>query len=278
MNYLYSLLEAEARLAASAMGLDPGLGVLHTDTTARDSLACDLMEQCRADVDAYLLDWITRQPLDRRWFFEQRNGNCRLMAQFAARLSETVPTWRRAVAPVAEWVARAFWSTLRKPDAPLATRLTQTKKREAKGGAIPPLPPAPQPQNVCLGCGNAVAKGSTHCATCSVGISRERMFEIARRGRVVAHEPRASARRRETKRRHDLALRNWSPSDQPDWLTDEMYANQIQPRLRDASLSEIASAIGVSILYASDIRRGRRRPHPRHWQALAELVGVSNPP
>jgi len=91
---------------------------------------------------------------------------------------------------------------------------------------------------------------------------------------VVAHEPRASARRRETKRRHDLALRNWPPSDQPDWLTDEMYANQIQPRLRDASLSEIASAIGVSIPYASDIRRGRRRPHARHWQALSKLVGL----
>lgn len=44
LNFLYSLLEAEARLAAAALGLDPGLGVLHTDTTARDSLACDLME------------------------------------------------------------------------------------------------------------------------------------------------------------------------------------------------------------------------------------------
>jgi len=29
LNYLYSLLEAEARLAAATLGLDPGLGVLH---------------------------------------------------------------------------------------------------------------------------------------------------------------------------------------------------------------------------------------------------------
>src|SRR5438876_4573805 len=43
LNYLYALLEAESRLAAAALGLDPGLGVIHVDTRARDSLACDLM-------------------------------------------------------------------------------------------------------------------------------------------------------------------------------------------------------------------------------------------
>jgi CRISPR-associated endonuclease Cas1 len=44
LNYLYALLESEARLAAAALGLDPGLGVLHVDTPNRDSLALDLME------------------------------------------------------------------------------------------------------------------------------------------------------------------------------------------------------------------------------------------
>ena len=52
LNYLYSLLESESRLAAAALGLDPGMGVLHVDTFflhqgARDSLACDLMEPVR---------------------------------------------------------------------------------------------------------------------------------------------------------------------------------------------------------------------------------------
>jgi CRISPR/Cas system-associated endonuclease Cas1 len=45
LNYLYAVLESEARLAASALGLDPGIGVLHVDTDARDSLACDLTWQ-----------------------------------------------------------------------------------------------------------------------------------------------------------------------------------------------------------------------------------------
>ncbi len=46
LNYLYAVLESEARLAAAALGLDPGLGMAHVDTKARDSLACDFMELC----------------------------------------------------------------------------------------------------------------------------------------------------------------------------------------------------------------------------------------
>jgi hypothetical protein len=39
------------------------------------------------------------------------------------------------------------------------------------------------------------------------------------------------------------------------------------------SSSAIASRIGVSRWYAGRIREGYR-PHPRHWLALAELIGV----
>jgi CRISPR-associated endonuclease Cas1 len=65
LNYLYAVLESEARLAAAVLGLDPGIGILHVDTDARDSFACDLMEPVRPHVDAYVLQWIRRQPLRR---------------------------------------------------------------------------------------------------------------------------------------------------------------------------------------------------------------------
>jgi CRISPR-associated endonuclease Cas1 len=276
LNYLYALLESESRLAAASLGLDPGLGVLHVDTPARDSLACDLMEPIRAQIDAYLLDWVTRQPLKREWFFEERDGNCRLMGSFAVRLSETLPIWRRAVAPVAEWVARAFWSTIRNPDAPIATRLTQNNKREAKcAPAQSPRRRVPRQQNICAGCGKPVANASTRCGTCALEISRERLVEVARQGRIASKSPESRARVSETQRRQQAARWNWNPSSQPDWLTDDFYIKEVQPLLRNSSLSKIASSIGVSLVYASDIRRGRRRPHPRHWQALAKLVGVS---
>ena len=44
--------------------------------------------------------------------------------------------------------------------------------------------------------------------------------------------------------------------------------------LRTVKVHEIAQAMQVSQPYAAFIRAGRRRPHPRHWQVLAELVGV----
>ncbi len=274
LNYLYSVLESEARLAAAALGLDPGLGVLHVDTSARDSLACDLMEPVRPQVDAYLLDWITKQPLRREWLFEKSDGNCRLSGSFAVRLSETARTWGRAVAPIAEWVARAFWSTIRRPDTPLTTRLTHANKRRAKGLALPHPTPAPKPENVCLGCGKPVGGASTRCASCAVEISRDRLLEAARQGRIASKSPESRARVAATQHRQQTARWSWRPASQPAWLTDETYTKQVQPRLVSATISEIASAIGVSIPYASGIRNGRRLPHPRHWKALAQLIGL----
>jgi hypothetical protein len=274
LNYLYALLESEARLAAAVLGLDAGLGVLHVDTTARDSLACDVMEPVRPHVDAYLLDWITRQPLHREWFFEERNGNCRLMAPFAAQLSETVSTWGRALAPITEWVARAFWQTIRRPDVPVATRLTQANKYEVKGCAVPVVASAPRPENMCLGCGKGVATGSTRCSNCALEVAKEKMKDLARQGRIASKSPGSRARVAATQRRQASARWNWDPASQPDWLTEDFYTNQIQPRLVKATLSQIADTLSVSILYASDIRRGRI-PHPRHWLALSKLAGVT---
>jgi hypothetical protein len=67
---------------------------------------------------------------------------------------------------------------------------------------------------------------------------------------------------------------NWRASDQPAWLNAETYREKIQPRLAEIAVPIISSALGVSKPYATDIRAGRRIPHPRHWLALARLVRV----
>jgi CRISPR-associated endonuclease Cas1 len=278
LNYLYSLLESESRLAAACLGLDPGMGVLHVDTKARDSLACDLMEPVRPQVDAFLLDWIMREPLKREWLFEQSDGNCRLMAPFAARLSDTAPMWGRAVAPFAEWVTRALWSSsarLARESAP-ATRLTQRFKREAKGApSLPSSIRAPRRDNLCRGCGKTIQDGCTNCATCAVGEATNNMLDAARIGRQTANGPDAQLKRANTQRQNALAQHAWKPSDQPAWLTEKFYSEKVQPVLAAMSASVIARQISVSRWYAGRIREGYR-PHARHWDALAKLVGGLN--
>lgn len=280
LNYLYAVLESEARLALAKLGLDPGLGFLHMDSRTRDSLACDLMEPVRPQVDAYLLKWVVRNPLRREWFFEQRDGNCRLMGSFAVALSETALTWERAVAPLAEWIARTLWLTKPKPvrNQSPATRLSQSHKREAKGGPtkrteiVPPIVPG-----VCRNCGAPIKSGRTYCLSCGIATSRENMIEAAKLGRVIGHSPEARARQAAKQRQHGAAVKAWRSSNKPEWLTEEVYRQKILPRLTGITVRAISTALGISEPYAADIRKGRSIPHPRHWIRLARLTGILNP-
>jgi CRISPR-associated endonuclease Cas1 len=278
LNYLYAVLEAETRLAVAALGLDPGLGVLHVDSQARDSLACDVMEPIRPQVDAYVLEWVTHETLRRDWFFEQRDGSCRLMGSFAVRLSETAPTWATTVAPVAERIARILWSTTTKgsrKELP-PTRLTQDHRRAARGlpGGTHQVSP-PRPESFCRDCGAEIGRGRTRCATCSNVLNTAGLIKAAGQGRIAAQSDEAQVRRADTQRRHEAARADWQPSDDPAWLSKEFYRREIQPRLKRITLSFLTSTLGISIPYAVDIRSGRRVPHPRHWLRLAQLVAVT---
>lgn len=272
LNYLYAILEAETRLAAATLGLDPGIGVMHVDALYRDSLACDLMEPIRPDVDAFVLDWLKREPLSRNSLFEQRNGNCRLMDSLASKLSQSAPTWARLVAPIVEWFARELVHTARAERSIVPARLTQQHRRETKGAA--PLPKAKRgvrPERICRNCGDALKGDKILCKRCGDQKSMERMPDVARLGRMAAQEPDAQAKRSATQRINGLARYAWNPSDQPGWLTERFYLNRIQPRLASLSGTAIAKTLNVSRAYANHIRKGRL-PHPRHWVGLAKLV------
>ncbi|MGB8475484.1 MAG: CRISPR-associated endonuclease Cas1 [Candidatus Acidiferrum sp.] len=260
LNYLYAILESEARLAISELGLDPGLGVLHSDTRTRDSLACDLMEPIRPQVDAFLLDWLRSGLLQRKWFFEERDGNCRLTGEFAAQLSETSKLWKQALGPSAEWMLRALWSgssTTSKIEAP-ATRLTQDRKREAKG---------------------ILTQSSSESAVTQRTMFTKTMSnefpQIPKLARLDRFDPVAQSRRAESQRRQAAALKAWNPAEKPDWLNEKIYRERVQPLLSRVMVPKIMSELSVSEPYALQVRAGQRIPHPRHWLALANLVGIS---
>jgi CRISPR-associated endonuclease Cas1 len=55
LNYAYTLGYAECRRACVAHGLSPALGYIHADKPGRDSLALDVLEAIRPDIDGYVL-------------------------------------------------------------------------------------------------------------------------------------------------------------------------------------------------------------------------------
>ncbi len=136
LNYLFALIEAEASLACHAVGLDRGIGLLHADQKARDSLALDLMEPIRPDAERYLLDLLTSNTFRARNFHETRTGNCRIRPPLTHRLAETLPTWTTLLAPVAETVARQLAQAAEFAE-PVPTPLTQANRRSGRAAHGP---------------------------------------------------------------------------------------------------------------------------------------------
>jgi CRISPR-associated endonuclease Cas1 len=284
LNYLYALLEAETVFACHALGLDPGLGIFHTDTPARASLALDLMEAARPAVDAYVLALLTQRVLDARQFVETRQGVCRLHPSFAGELAGTCTLWRNEVAPTVEWGAHTLAHHARSP-VPLRTPITRRNTRAAWNKRAPehrrrqlPAEFVALPDS-CRCCGGPLGdRRRRYCETCRADqlrgqgpAARQRAGEILARLRAdqrdPAHGGNAAKLRSQKNTAHQQAIRGWDgPNSDP-----EIFQLDILPGLRDLPLGAIQDATGLSAHYCSLIRLGKRVPHARHWEALRGL-------
>lgn len=74
----YTLLHAQAVQACWAAGLDPMLGFLHLPAHGRESLACDLVEPWRAQVDAWVWQQFRERALRAEHFGRDGAGACLL--------------------------------------------------------------------------------------------------------------------------------------------------------------------------------------------------------
>jgi CRISPR-associated endonuclease Cas1 len=276
LNYVFALLEAETRLAIASLGLDVGLGLgLHTDTADRSSLAFDVLEPVRPEIERWLLSWIESEPLRRADFFETATGNVRLMAPMCTKLSETVSVWGKLVAPWAEYVARTLSVGTKSGHARNSvppTRLTQQRRTETKGKVWIAAVESPKTDHLCRGCGKRIENRSSNCGDCAIDGATERLVNAARIGREAARSPEARTKHVASRRRHAQACSAWNASMQPSWLTSEVFSKEVQPLLAEVPTAAIRTRLGVSRWYAGKIQQGYR-PHPRHWQALARLVG-----
>jgi len=285
LNYCYALLEAECRIACLTVGMDPGLGIVHTDQRARDSMALDLMEVGRPSVDAFVLGMLSSRVLGARDFHETRQGVCRVLAPLTHELAAMAPTFGQEIARATERVAKMLAGKAR---IPVPTPLTEDNRstgrdgiRQSERGAARAKPPR-LPQ-ACISCGVVLADESrTYCDDCLLerrqevlpsfsSSGPEALARMRRDGRDPISRPEARRRLGQANSRRREEATAWDTENQrPD---PEIFRQEILPGLAEVPLGTLMRATGLSKRYVWLIRRGGYVPHPRHWSALRTLTG-----
>jgi CRISPR-associated endonuclease Cas1 len=287
LNYCFALLEAECRIACAAVGLDPGIGVLHADQRNRDSLALDLMEAVRPGVEGFVLQMLGRQTLRSKDFTETRQGSCRILAPLTHYLAALTVGWSTTIGPIAEQVARILLQDAGAASA-FPTRLTQDNRsrgrdgirqgkrrvRTARAAALPPT---------CRGCGLLLEDPGARIL-CELCLAEARTAAGARfsasgpaalaklrsEGRDPAHGGTARAKRAASFARNQAGIKAFEEAATRG-SDPETYREHIWPRIKDLTLKELTQATGLTEGYMSMVRRGRV-PHVMHWAALSALA------
>lgn len=277
LNYLYAILEAECSVALFALGMDPGLGVIHADQRGRASLACDVMEAVRTKVDAHVLDLLQQRRFAAADFCERGDGTCRLSIPVARELATTAGYWTNVVAPVVEELARRLLGPAGPDFSPLLTserRIAAQDARRERPHTGPVL--RHTRHDVCEECASATAAGRRFCPACLPGrqaVALSRLAETgaearaARRaavGTTITEDGRAAMRLHRIRAAAGIA----------EW--DRLHGRQdaahywatIFPSIRTIPVRQLAKRSGLSLSYCSSIRRGLKVPHARHWDSL----------
>ncbi len=286
LNYGYALAEAECRVAILAVGLDPGLGVVHTDSRGRDSLALDLLEPLRPIVDQHVLALLENRHLRADDFHETRTGECRLLPPLTHDLARWMPDLARAVAPIAEKAAHAIARS--SPNRiELRTPLTRAKTRAAQSAspsAAQPLTHRPGAIPTCRSCGATLFERRRKlCSSCWSVTRKDLAEQRATAGlaalataRAADADPTHTAEALQKRRNSLIAVKAaeaaWDSKLQRPTITEEELHVVVLPRLKQCTIRELQEATGLSESACSRIRSGKLTPHPRHWLALAELI------
>ncbi|MFZ0366012.1 MAG: CRISPR-associated endonuclease Cas1, partial [Candidatus Cybelea sp.] len=146
LNYCYTLLEVETRIACEAVGLDPDLGLLHTDDRLRESFIYDLLEPLRAKGDVWALELLHKEKLRPTMFHELRDGIVRLDPDLTELLaSALMPRFAKAALEIANDYAKQLRRItvprrlIRETAKPIAAR-RESWQRRACGYCKEPLP------------------------------------------------------------------------------------------------------------------------------------------
>jgi CRISPR-associated endonuclease Cas1 len=288
VNLLNAYAELEARIACALVGLDAGIGIVHVDQPARDSMALDLIETCRPSVEQFALQLIDQRLFCKADFYETTRGVFRVGSELARGLAETLPRWRAVLAPHAEAVARLIGSGSKRPilvptkatGAARSAGRDTIRKGARRGGEVVHTKMAP----ACVSCGIVLPDASrSYCDDCLPERRGEvlasfsssgpaTLAKMRRGGEDPMSRPEARKRLGQANVRRRAEAASWDAEhERPD---PEIFRREILPGLAEVPLAVLMRATGLSKRYVWLIRRGGYVPHPRHWEALRSFAAA----
>ncbi len=296
LNYLYTLLEVEARIALIVRGIDAGMGIFHQDEANRQSLATDVMETVRPHVDAFVLNLARTRTFSGKDFVETRDGACRLASSLTQELAPTMAQWAKLVARYAEGVGRhvarlaKIGLRVAAPVGPTPSRSRAAVKVRRRPIAAPAFPeaarslPISTARNACRSCGAKLAiRKRVFCDQClpdQLAESRRKTAASFSQGgpakiaamRAAGNDPtntrEAQRRRAASSSQQRKAVVAWRDDRSLDGVD---FKRNILPKLQNLPVRVIAEAMGSSISHGSKVRSGHLVPHRRHWKKLADV-------
>jgi CRISPR-associated endonuclease Cas1 len=289
LNYCYGIAAAEARIAVTAAGCDPGIGVLHADRQGRDSFVYDVLEPIRPQVDAFVLRLAQEHTFTRTDFFENRDGVCRVMPPLSHRLSETAGQWAELLHPLAHRLARRFERAGASGQGERiagSRELAAIRQAEqlpallrARKAPAPSAEVSPDEKPRCRRCGTVVeTKRRKYCPAC-ISALPAMASEYARQAlRKRQREDSGAGPSAETRQlmgdarsRRAAEIRAWEAAH-PNIPSPARFSAEILPKLSGVRAQDIRDATGLSISYCRRVLRGQYVPHPMHWVAVKALA------
>jgi hypothetical protein len=119
-----------------------------------------------------------------------------------------------------------------------------------------------------------------YCDACLPHYQRDLHQALAATGRAAVAEQRAQGvdpshggaaaeRRGATMTRRTRELQQWNVSHPRTIVDPAVFVREILPAIQAMLLSDLVSATGLTAGYLSQIRCGKKVPHPRHWPAFS---------
>lgn len=268
LNYTYAVAESLCSIELAAVGLNPEVGIVHTDVDSRRSMALDLIEAVRPAADRLNFQYFRHQAFRKSDFWETERGSVRLGLDV-----------RKAVirnAFLLEGQVRDYAVELR--DRLSGYEAAGLRRRSVKTGDLEIV-------QVCEWCGRPLPDkeydGIHH-------LIREDCRKLQRAENLSSgHAPgfvwTASALAKHSQTTHDKhqdRLRweaQFSEAELPDVIQRERqrFITEIYPRLQSVTVKQISKRVGVSPRYASLVKKGLNVPHPCLYPKFEECCSYS---